>query len=386
MLMKKYISLLIFLIISCNSKNEQNNILEFQKNLIDTEQAGSNVAMVFKENEIVYNNIFNSGKEGDKEITENTIFPIWSMSKPITITAVMTLLEKGLIDLDDDVSKYIPAFNTLNCKNSNGEIYQCENKLKLIHLMTHRSGYGYYGNPQWFTSTVKYNNLVDFVNDVAKHPVEFEPGSDYLYGLNMAILGRVIEVVSEKSFYEYLKESIFDPLNMNDTKFYLTNEERERFQPLFINSNSLVGFTNLLDEMSYDIDNRAYFGGEGLVSTMSDYANFCKMLLNRGTHNGNKIISSASMDMMTSKYSIGRPNEFASIGDPFYYGFSLFVLDDPELDGTNSSKGIYGWSGYHNTHFWIDDEKQLFGLFMSRAREFSFDLQKEFRRAVYSTF
>ena len=384
--MKKYIALIIFLIISCNSKNEQNNILEFQKNLVSTDQAGSNVAMVFKENEIVYNNIFNSEKEGDKEITDKTIFPIWSMSKPITITAVMTLLEKGLIDLDDDVSKYIPAFDTLNCKNSNGEIYECENTLKLIHLMTHRSGYGYYGNPQWFTSTVKYNNLVDFVNDVAKHPVEFEPGSDYLYGLNMAILGRVIEVVSEKSFYEYLKETIFDPLNMNETKFYLTKEERERFQPLFINSNSLVGFTNFLDEMSYDIDNRAYFGGEGLVSTMSDYANFCKMLLNRGTYNGNKIISSASIDMMTSKYSIGRPNEFASIGDPFYYGFSLFVLDDPELDGTNSSKGIYGWSGYHNTHFWIDDEKQLFGLFMTRAREFSFDLQKEFRRAVYSTF
>lgn len=384
--MKKHIALLIFLITSCNSNNEKNNILEFQKNLVNTEQTGSNIAMVFKDDKIVYNNIFNSEKEGDKEINNNTIFPIWSMSKPITITAVMTLLEKGLIDLDDDVSKYIPAFNSLNCKNPNGEIYECENKLKLIDLMTHRSGYGYYGNPQWFTSTVKYNNLVDFVNDVAKHPVEFEPGSDYLYGLNMAILGRVIEVVSEKTFYEYLKETIFDPLNMNETKFYLTEEERERFQPLFINSNSLVGFTNLLDEMSYDIDNRAYFGGEGLVSTMSDYANFCKMLLNKGTYNGNKIISSASIDMMTSKYSIGRPNEFASIGDPFYYGFSLFVLDDPELDGTNSSKGIYGWSGYHNTHFWIDDEKQLFGLFMTRAREFSFDLQKEFRRAVYSTF
>ena len=384
--MKKYIALLIFLITSCNSNNEKNNILEFQKNLVNTEQTGSNIAMVFKDDKIVYNNIFNSEKEGDKEINNNTIFPIWSMSKPITITAVMTLLEKGLIDLDDDVSKYIPAFNSLNCKNPNGEIYECENKLKLIDLMTHRSGYGYYGNPQWFTSTVKYNNLVDFVNDVAKHPVEFEPGSDYLYGLNMAILGRVIEVVSEKTFYEYLKETIFDPLNMNETKFYLTEEERERFQPLFINSNSLVGFTNLLDEMSYDLDNRAYFGGEGLVSTMSDYANFCKMLLNKGTYNGNKIISSASIDMMTSKYSIGRPNEFASIGDPFYYGFSLFVLDDPELDGTNSSKGIYGWSGYHNTHFWIDDEKQLFGLFMTRAREFSFDLQKEFRRAVYSTF
>ena len=384
--MKKYIVLLIFFMFSCNSNIEQNHIQKFQKNLVDSEQTGSNIAMVFKDDKIVYNNIFNSQKEGDKEITDNTIFPIWSMSKPITITAVMTLLEKGLISLDDDVAKYIPAFKNLNCKNSDGEIYECEKKLKLIHLMTHRSGYGYYGNPQWFTSTVKYENLVDFVNDVAEHPVEFEPGSDYLYGLNMAILGRVIEVVSEQTFYEYLKETIFDPLEMNETKFYLTNDERERFQPLFINSNSLKGFTNYLDEMSYDINNRAYFGGEGLVSTMKDYSNFCKMLLNRGSYNGNKIISSSSIDMMTSKYSIGRPNEFASIGDPFYYGFSLFVLDDTESDGTNSSKGIYGWSGYLNTHFWIDDEKQLFGLFMTRAREFSFDLQKEFRRAVYSTF
>ena len=384
--MKKYILLLTLFVIACNSDIEQNHILKFQKNLIDSEQTGSNVAMVYKDDKLVYNKIFNSKKEGDKEITDNTIFPIWSMSKPITITAVMILYEKGLIDLDDDVSKYIPAFNDLNCKNSDGEIYKCENKLKLIHLMTHRSGYSYYGNPKWFTSTVKYQNLVDFVNDVAKHPVEFEPGSDYLYGLNMAILGRIIEVVTEKTFYEYLKETIFDPLEMNETKFYITKEERERFQPLFINSNSLKGFTNYLDEMSYDIDNRAYFGGEGLVSTMKDYSNFCKMLLNRGTFNGNKIISSSSIDMMTSKYSVGKPDEFASIGDPFYYGFSLFVLDDTKLDGTNSSKGIYGWSGYHNTHFWIDDEKQLFGLFMSRAREFNFDIQKEFRRAVYSTF
>ena len=239
---------------------------------------------------------------------------------------------------------------------------------------------------EFFTSTLKYDNLKDFASDVANHPVEFEPGSKYLYGINMAILGRVVEVVTTKSFSEVLKNEIFDPLNMDETKFYLTKEERERFQPLFINSISLKGFTNFLDEMSYDVNNRAYFGGEGLVSTMKDYSNFCKMLLNRGEYKGNKIISSSSIDMMTSKYSTGRPNEFASIGDPFYYGFLLFVLDDTELDGTNSSKGIYGWSGYHNTHFWIDDEKQLFGLFMTRAREFSFDIQKEFRRAVYSTF
>jgi CubicO group peptidase (beta-lactamase class C family) len=252
--------------------------------------------------------------------------------------------------------------------------------------MTHRSGYTYYANPHWFTSTVKYDNLIDFVNDVAKHPVEFEPGTDYVYGINQAILGRVIEVVSGQSFYEYLKATIFEPLEMNATKFYLTDEERARFQPLFINSNALKGFTNLLDEMSYDINNRAYFGGEGLVSTMKDYSNFCKMLLNNGTFNDKQIISPSSIEMMTSKYSEDEPNEFINLGSPFYYGFSLFVLDKPELDDTNSSKGIFGWSGYHNTHFWIDPEKQLFGLFMTRAREFSFDIQKAFRQAVYSKY
>jgi CubicO group peptidase (beta-lactamase class C family) len=384
--MQHYLLISLLFLSSLGCRSQENPILEFQKNLIDSEQTGSNIALVYKDGEVVYNHIFNSKKPGDKDITDRTIFPIWSMSKPITIVAAMTLFEKGRIDFNDDVSDYIPAFENLKCKDSNGEIYFCENSLKLIHLMTHRSGYTYYANPHWFTSTVKYDNLIDFVNDVAKHPVEFEPGTDYVYGINQAILGRVIEVVSGQSFYEYLKATIFEPLEMNATKFYLTDEERARFQPLFINSNALKGFTNLLDEMSYDINNRAYFGGEGLVSTMKDYSNFCKMLLNNGTFNDKKIISPSSIEMMTSKYSEDDPNEFINLGSPFYYGFSLFVLDKPELDDTNSSKGIFGWSGYHNTHFWIDPEKQLFGLFMTRAREFSFDIQKAFRQAVYSKY
>ena len=168
--------------------------------------------------------------------------------------------------------------------------------------MTHRSGYKYYGNPHNFTSTIKYDNLNNFINDISKHPVEFEPGTDYLYGINQAILGKIVEVITNKTFYEYLKESIFDPLGMNETKFYLTTEERKRFQPLFINSGSLKGYTNLLDEMTYDINNRAYFGGEGLVSTMNDYSKFCQMLLNNGELNGNKIIDRSSIDLMLEKH------------------------------------------------------------------------------------
>ena len=382
----KSLNIILLIIISGCTQSFNNSILKFQNDLITSEKTGSNVAMVFKDGKIVYNEIVNSGKEGDKEINGETIFPIWSMSKPITIVAMMTLYEKGLIDFDDNVSKYIPEFSELQCKDENGNIYKCKNELKILHLMTHRSGYTYYGNPHNFTSTIKYDNLNDFVNDVSKHPVEFEPGSDYLYGINQAILGKIVEVVTEKSFYQYLKESIFDPLAMNETKFYLTSEDRERFQPLFINSGALKGFTNFLDEMTYDENNKAYFGGEGLVSTMKDYAKFCQMLLNNGELNGAKIINRSSIDLMLEKHSVLEPDPFLDINDGFHFGFSVFVLNDPSKDETNSSKGIYGWSGYHNTHFWIDNEKNLFGLFMTRAREFSFGIQSDFRKAVYENF
>ena len=383
--MKSIYLFLLTIILGC-AQTYENSILQFQNELITSEKTGSNVAMVFKDGEVVYNETVNSNKEGDKEINEETIFPIFSMSKPITIVAMMTLYEKGLINFDENVSKYIPEFSELQCKDENGDVYSCENDLKILHLMTHRSGYTYYGNPLNFTSTIKYDNLDDFVTDVSKHPVEFEPGSSYLYGINQAILGKVVEVVTGMSFYEYLKETIFDPLGMNETKFYLTPEDRERFQPLFINSGSLKGFTNFLDEMTYDINNRAYFGGEGLVSTMRDYSKFCQMLLNNGELNGNKIIDRSSIDLMVEKHSDLESDPFLNINEGFHLGFSVFVLNDPEKDGTNSSKGIYGWSGYHNTHFWIDNEKNLFGLFMTRAREFSFGIQGDFRKAVYENF
>ena len=350
----------------------------FQSKLIENEITGSNAALVWQNGKVIYHNIENSYHTNGKPINENSIFPIWSMSKPITIVAMMILKERGLIDFKDNVSKYLPEFKNLTCKNPDGSIYQCKNSLLIFHLLTHRSGYGYYGNPQFFTSTLKYNNLEDFSKDVASHPVEFEPGSDYLYGINMAILGRIIEVVTKKTFYEFLKDEIFNPLKMKDTKFYLTSKDRLRFQPLYINNGTLKGYTNDLDELSYDINNKAYFGGEGLTSTLNDYSKFCQMLVQGGNYEGKQIISQKSIDEMTGSYS-------KSEDDPFDYGYSLFVLSDPELDGTNSSKGIFGWSGYHNTHFWIDQDKNLFGLFMTRAREFSFGIQKEFRRAVYAS-
>jgi CubicO group peptidase (beta-lactamase class C family) len=384
-----YLSLILILV-SCQSDNkiENNSIYKFQKQLIEDETTGSNVAMVFKDDKIIYKEVVNSEINGDKNINNETIFPVWSMSKPITTVAMMTLFEDGLIDFNDNVSDYIPSFKNIKCKGKVDQIYECENSLKIIHLMTHRSGYKYYNWKIYrlqpgeamgrYISHEKYDNLEDFVEDVANEPLEYEPGTQYVYGINQAILGRIVEVVTKKSFYEYLKERIFDPLDMMNTKFYLTSEDRNKFQPLYLNSMSTKEYTNSYDELHYEINNHAYFGGEGLVSTLEDYAKFCKMLLNGGELKGQRIISKNSIDIMTEKHSDGN--------DGFYNAFSLFVLEDPLEDGRNSSKGIYGWSGYHNTHFWIDNEKNLFGLFMTRAREYSQDIQNDFREAVYSIY
>ena len=394
--MKQFIFLLFFA--NSLSFSQFNDIKLLQKKLIIDEITGSNVALVYKEGSVVYFNIQNSGKIGDKNISnqsykpyKETIFPIWSMSKPISIVATMILLERGLIKLTDNISKYIPAMKNMNCETENG-IQPCENQIKIIDLLTHRSGLGYYSDPGYgygYTNSIKYDNLEEFTNDLSEVVLKFEPGLKYFYGINQAVLGRVIEVVSNQTFFEFLKKELFDPLEMNETKFYLTKQERDRFQPLFINTGALKGFTYELNELSYKKNNQAYFGGEGLVSTLGDYSNFCKMLLNGGSYNGKKIISQNSINLMTKKYSQSDPNEeFADTRKlGFYYGFSLFVLENPEIDNTNSTKGIYGWSGYHNTHFWIDPEKQLFAIFLSRSRQgvSNIDTQKEFRRAVYKT-
>lgn len=364
-------------------------VKEFQKSIIEEEMTGSNAAMVFQRGKVVYHHIQNSSKKGDKDVTSETIFPIWSMSKPITIAAMMTLHEQGLVDFEDPVSKFIPQFSDLKCQGEDG-VYDCNNELKIIHLLTHRSGYAYRSDPSHFaqTSTVEYDDLKTFAESVATLPLEFEPGENYRYGISQAILGRVVEVVTGMTYYEYLKETIFDPLGMKDTKFYLTDDERKnRFQPLFMNSANLKGFTTELDYLSYAEGSQAYFGGEGLVSTLADYSKFCQMLLDDGRFEGNRIISKKSIRLMTEKHSEGYPlNENAPKNYPgFYLGFSFFILEDPEVDGVNATKGIWGWSGYHNTHFWIDPQKDLFGLFMSRARHSNASFQKEFRKAVYQS-
>ena len=197
-----------------------------------------------------------------------------------------------------------------------------------------------------------------------------------------------------------IKEHIFDKLEMNETKFHLTDDERLRLQPLRVNIKpnsvfnqtdyNLDGYTIALDGYSYREDNKAHFGGEGLVSTMNDFSRFCEMLVNDGVYNQERILSSESIKIMTSKYTNGYPDPdepgvFPDLAG-YYVGFTFSVLENPEVDGTGAGVGSYGWSGYHNTHFWIDPQNKMYGLFMARSIEFDFAIPAGLKKATYSKF
>ncbi len=361
-------------------------LIRVQESLIEDEVTGSNIVLVWQDGKEIHRSVRNSTRAGDRDITDETLFPIWSMSKPITIVAMLTLHEQGLFKWDDPVSKYIPCFAELTVKDGD-TLRPAKTPLRIIDLMTHRSGFGYYSwdglpplSDEPHTLQTRHEDLQTFCEVAAKHPLEFDPGTQYLYGINQAILGRLVEVLSGRAFAEYLETTLFEPLGMTETSFILDEERRARFQPLWINAGNLKGYTHLLDEMNYDPSSKAHFGGEGLVSCPADYARFCEMLSNDGVFRGQRIISEDSIKAMTTTHS---EDIFPDMMPGMDMGFSVFILKDGRMEGSNAPEKTFGWSGYHNTHFWIDPSNDVFAVFMTRARAFNGEIPVRLRKAVY---
>ena len=395
----KEIFFIILIIINtgCGINNKKgfsnkNYIVNFQKELINKEITGSNEIVIYKDNSLFYRHAENTNKKYDKKINNETIFALWSTSKVITTIGMFILEEKNLIDFNDPVSKYIPSFSNLKCmkinkqKNTNFEdgddyclssdnIYPCKNQMKIIDLMSHRSGFCTPEN--FYVDAVKADNLEELMEIISKQPLQYEPGTKYLYGVNQSILGRVIEVASNMQFGEFLDQYLFTPLDMNSTKFYLTKEDKINFQPLFLNTPSIKGFlqdgiTSRGNILTYDQTDKTNLGAEGLLTTTSDFMKFCKMLVNNGIYEGKKIISPESIKTMTRKYSEGYPKEDRSfqylLG--YYMGLSVYVLEDPYIMNQGAPKGIYGWGGLQYTEFWIDPKNSMFVIFMTRSQSY----------------
>ena len=365
---------------------EEAVIKKFQKKLVEDGEAGSNVVFIHKNGKTIYHNIQNSNKKGDKLITDQTLFPIWSMSKPITTVAVLILREKNLLQFDDPVSKFIPSYANLKCKSDYG-VVDCNNELKVIHLLTHRSGFVYYDD--FMIDAIRADNLDELMENIREQPLEFEPGENYRYGLNQDILGKVVEAASGMSFYSFLKTYVFDPLEMKNTKFFISEEEKKLLQPLFIKNESIEGFnqtgiTGINDLITYDMEYKIELGSLGLISTIADYSNFCSMLLNFGKFKNKTILSSSSISELKKKYAEG-PHAGDIDFPGVFNGLGVYVIEDPSKMNFKAPIGLYGHGGYQSTEFFIDTKNNMYGVFLNRSLT-KYNHRYYFIKSVYDSF
>ena len=344
-------------------------------------------------------------------LKEDTIFRIYSMTKPLTSVLFMMLVEEGKVALDDPVHRFIPEWRNLGVYQAGFmETFRttpCKRPMQMVDLLRHTSGltYGFqestnvdaaYRKHGIGTFGMKPSSLEETIQQLAKVPLEFSPGDRWNYSVSTDILGYLIQVIEKKPFEQVVKERLTGPLGMDDTDFFVPESKADRFAACYQYS---PGKAPVLQD---DPTRSPYLkppvfvgGGGGLVSTMSDYLKFCTMLLNKGELNGTRFISPKTLALMTSNHlpggkdltemSVSLFSEASNAGTGFGLGFA--VLSDPAKALSPSTKGEYFWGGAASTAFWIDPAEELIVIFMTQLLPSSaYPMRRELRTMVYAAF
>jgi CubicO group peptidase (beta-lactamase class C family) len=326
--------------------------------------------------------------EASAPVEVDTLFRIFSMTKPITSVAAMMLYEEGAFELKDPVSRFIPSFADTKVYRSGSAVNpvlepQTE-PMRIWHLLTHTSGltYGFHhatpvdaiyrangfewGNPLG-------EDLEQICERFAAFPLLFQPGSEWNYGVSTDVLGRVVEVASGQTLDAFMKERIFDPLGMTDTAFGAT--DLERLAALYIPAPG-TRLATRMDAMGDAAKTKPDYlsGGGGLVSTASDYHRFATMLLNGGELDGVRLLGTRTVDYMTQNHlpghadleAFGRPlfaeTSFAGVG----FGLGFSVVQDNIDNKVLSTIGEFAWGGAASTAFWVDPAEEITAVFMTQ--------------------
>jgi|TARA_B110000238_G_scaffold128467_1_gene138641 CubicO group peptidase (beta-lactamase class C family) len=362
------------------------------------------VALVARNGQLAYFKSFGFADiDARTPMQKDNIFRLASMTKAITSVGAMTLYERGLFQLNDPVSKYIPEFAAMRVVSeidANGDVsatVPAVAQIKIIDLFTHSSGISY----PFATNSVQKSyvdagvidgmtskdvTLADQMKLLATQPLLFEPGSDYVYGLGLDLLGYLIEVISGKPLDQFFTEEIFTPLNMQDSYFYLPKAKSDRLVTLYAEVDEEGLTVSRGHESNINLDNprypagdgQSYFsGGAGVSSTAYDYARFVQMLLNHGELDGSRILSRKSVELMQSARIDSDGDQIPDFG----LGFEIIV--DPAKAGELGSAGSYSWSGAFLTSYWIDPNENLIAVFMSQVRPSQSDIRAKFNTMIY---
>ena len=419
--MKKHILiLLVFLVVFSCYENSINydQIDSMISNEIEANNIPGAVILIGDEKGINYQKSYGiKNPETKEEFKNDDIFRIASMTKAITSFAVVKLWEKGLIDFDDPIKKYIPEFEYVEILDSFNEIDSSYTTIKrtkditIRQLLTHTSGIGYDfidGNPA--IKAIYHKKKQDFmdygvlcfcdqdvtigesIRKLSNVPLHHEPGEKYTYGIGLDVLGYMIEIVSNKTLDIFFKEEIFDPLEMTDTYFYIPESKSERLVPVQTFNSGLSYNTNIVDNdswvifedkrfnVNYPIEGERIFfaGGCGLSSTVKDYYNFLSIFINEGKFKGKQIIEKTTNDLI---YKNQLSDDFnTSIG----LVFGITSKNDKWFND-GKTEGVLHWGGYWNTNFFADNKNKLIALIYKQTQNTSENSWGKFREIIYQS-
>ena len=328
--------------------------------------------------------------ESKEPLEVNNIFRIYSMTKPITSTAIMILVDRGKIALNDPVSKYIPEFSKLKVMDENGSTHSLDQPVTVKHLLTHTSGltYGFFGETNVDKMYQKANifastSLKDFVTKVSNLPLLSQPGEKWNYSVSTDILGYIIQQASGQSFESFLEDNIFKPLGMVDTAFWVPSDKYNRFVSRYkFKDNKLQPVDSAYKEKPL-----WHSGGGGLVSTAADYLRFTQMIMQNGTLESVQILKSDTAKLMQINH-LPENHPPIDLGPwfPKAYGFGLgfATLTNAELTNEDDHNGIIRWAGIANTFFWIDPEKELIAMIWTQIDPWLVhNIDNDFNKLVY---
>jgi CubicO group peptidase (beta-lactamase class C family) len=347
------------------------------RTLAEQGQVAGVVTMVAKDGKVV---AFDAAGKREVEhgtpMKKDSIFRIYSMTKPITGVAMMMLFEEGKWQLNDPVSKHIPEFANLKVAKinpANGTVTQVapEHPMTMRELMSHSGGftYGFFGSTPVDKMYTEANVLdaaqpmQSMIDKLAKIPLLFQPGERWQYSVSVDVQGYLVEKLSGQPFPEFLRQRIFAPLKMTDTAFYVPADRMDRFAGFYTYDKD----HKLVPHASADYSALPVLpsGGGGLVSTATDYMRFCQMLLNEGELDGQRILSPLSVQLMRSNML---PSSARTMSPGTGFGLDLAVVEDPVAAGGFGGAGTFYWGGYAGTWFWIDPVYKLVVVGMIQHR------------------
>ena len=348
--------------------------------------------------------------ENDKPIADDTIYRIYSMTKPICAVAALMLWEEGLFEMRDQVKWFIPSFGNQKVFRSGtltAPRYEpVTEPMEMWQLFAHTSGmtYGFvYANPvdqmyrnagfEW--GTPKGANLEQICDALAALPLMFQPGTEWAYSMSIDVLGRIVEILSGMTLGEFMHKRIFAPLGMNDTAFYCEPDKADRLAALYV-PNPADKKRLRSDAMGAGALNKpiADLGGGGLVSTTSDYLKFAEMLRGGGELNGVRILSPRTVEFMGSNHlpgnadltAYGRPLFSETTFDGVGFGLGVSVTLDPIAAKVPGSAGDYGWGGAASTNFTVDPKEDLVYMIMTQLLPSStWPLRSQLKQLVFQS-